>query len=278
MQYNFVKIVFKLFLMKNILVPVGSSKNAKSHLQYAVDFAKAFGAKLYIVQVYNVYTKAGTMIKVDYILERESREFLKGLVAQIDTKDVEVITKTVKGKLIDTLELVSKAGEIDLILLEPRTNSIKDEVFLGKTSGKIIKQTQIPALIIPEGYVFKPITRVLLAVKSAILKKESSLEPLSSIKEQFKAVVNLLLVKTTYYNDGDFDVRDTLKALVTNTTETENATTFQGVLEHFKSNDPDLLCVVRRKRGFFTKKWEKNTILKKDFHSTRPVLVLSGLK
>ena len=264
--------------MKNILVPVGSSKNAKSHLQYAVDFAKAFGAKLYIVQVYNVYTKAGTMIKVDYILERESREFLKGLVAQIDTKDVEVITKTVKGKLIDTLELVSKAGEIDLILLEPRTNSIKDEVFLGKTSGKIIKQTQIPALIIPEGYVFKPITRVLLAVKSAILKKESSLEPLSSIKEQFKAVVNLLLVKTTYYNDGDFDVRDTLKALVTNTTETENATTFQGVLEHFKSNDPDLLCVVRRKRGFFTKKWEKNTILKKDFHSTRPVLVLSGLK
>jgi len=278
LQYNFVKIVFKLFLMKNILVPVGSSKNAKSHLQYAVDFAKAFGAKLYIVQVYNVYTKAGTMIKVDYILERESREFLKGLVAQIDTKDVEVITKTVKGKLIDTLELVSKAGEIDLILLEPRTNSIKDEVFLGKTSGKIIKQTQIPALIIPEGYVFKPITRVLLAVKSAILKKESSLEPLSSIKEQFKAVVNLLLVKTTYYNDGDFDVRDTLKALVTNTTETENATTFQGVLEHFKSNDPDLLCVVRRKRGFFTKKWEKNTILKKDFHSTRPVLVLSGLK
>ena len=40
--------------MKNILVPVGSSKNALSHLQYAVDFAKAFGAKLFIVQVYNV--------------------------------------------------------------------------------------------------------------------------------------------------------------------------------------------------------------------------------
>jgi len=60
--------------MKNILVPVGSSKNAKSHLQYAVDFAKEFNAKLFIVQVYNVYTKAGTMIKVDHILERESKE------------------------------------------------------------------------------------------------------------------------------------------------------------------------------------------------------------
>lgn len=264
--------------MKNILVPVGSSKNAKSHLQYAVDFAKEFQATLYIVQVYNVYTKAGTMIKIDHILERESQEFLNNLVSQIDTKGVDVQTRTLKGKLIDTLELACKKGEIDLILVEPRTNSIKDEVFLGKTSGKIIKQTQIPALIVPEGYVYKPITRILLAVKSAILKKENSLKPLVDIKEKFKVVVNLLLVKTTYYNEGDFDVNETLKELVTNTTKTENATTFQGVLEHYKSNDPDMLCVVRRKRGFFTKKWEKNTILKKDFHSTRPVLVLSGLK
>jgi nucleotide-binding universal stress UspA family protein len=278
LQYYFVKIVFKSLVMKNILVPVGSSKNAKSHLQYAVDFAKEFQATLYIVQVYNVYTKAGTMIKIDHILERESQAFLNNLVSQIDTKGVDVQIRTLKGKLIDTLELACKKGEIDLILVEPRTNSIKDEVFLGKTSGKIIKQTQIPALIVPEGYVYKPITRILLAVKSAILKKENSLKPLVGIKEKFKAVVNLLLVKTTYYNEGDFDVNETLKDLVTNITQTENATTFQGVLEHYKSNDPDMLCVVRRKRGFFTKKWEKNTILKKDFHSTRPVLVLSGLK
>ena len=64
----------------------------------------------------------------------------------------------------------------------------------------------------------------------------------------------------------------------TNITETENVTTFQGVLEHYKSHDPDILCVVRRNRGFFIKKWEKNTILKRDFYSTKPVLVLSGLK
>jgi len=264
--------------MKNILVPVGSSKNAISHLQYAVDFAKTFGAKLYVVQIYNVYTKAGTMIKVDHILERESKEYLNNLISKIDTKEVELIVKVLKGKLVDTLELVSKAASIDLILIEPRTNSVKDEVFLGKTSGKIIKQTQIPALIVPESYVFKPITRVLLAVKSAIIKKDSSLKPLLDIKEKFKSVINLLLVKTTYYNDGDFDVSDTLKDIVTNITKTENATTFQGVLEHFKSNDPDLLCVVRRKRGFFAKKWEKNVILKKDFYSKKPVLVLRGMK
>ena len=264
--------------MKNILVPVGSSKNALSHLQYAVDFAKIFGAKLFVVQVYNVYTKAGTMIKVDHIIERESLEFLNNLVSKIETKGVEVIVKTFKGKLIDTLELACKAAEVDLVLIEPRTNSIRDEVFLGKTSGKIIKQMQVPALIVPEGYSFSQPSNILMAIKSAIIKKEGVLNPLKDIKTRFNAVVDLLLVKTPYYKEGDFNVNNDLKSLVNNITKTENATTFHGVLRHYESHNPDMLCVVRRKRGFFTKKWEKNTILKKAFHSTIPVLVLSGMK
>ncbi len=265
--------------MNSILVPVGSSKNAESHLQYAVDFAKAFGATLYVVQIYNVYTKAGTLVKIDHILERESLDFLKRHVSKIDTKGVKVVIKTFKGKLVDTLELACNALDVDLILLEPRTNSIKDEVYLGKTSGKIVKQTDIPALIVPEGYKFKPVKSILLALKSAIIKQKSSLEPLIAIKDQFKSELNLLLVKTPFHNEGDFEVDEFLRSLVSKTTKSENPTTFQGVLEHHKLNKPDLLCVVRRKRGFFTKLWESNTILKKDFHSsTLPVLVLSGLK
>lgn len=265
--------------MKNILVPVGSSKNAVSHLQYAVDFAREFGAKLYVVQVFNVYTKAGTMIKVDAILERESLEFLKAHVAKVDTKGVEVIVKTFKGKLVETLELVCKMADIDLILIEPRTNSIKDEVYLGKTSGKIIKQTNVPALIVPEGFKYKQISNILLALKSAIIKNENALIPLKDIQNQYKASVNLLLVKTPFHNEGDFDIKEELSSMISKTSYSENATTFQGVLENYKEIHPDLLCVVRRKRGFFTKLWENNTILKKDFNSsTLPVLVLSGLK
>ena len=264
--------------MKNILVPVGSSKNAVSHLQYAVDFAQEFGAKLYVIQIYNVYTKAGTMMKIDHILERESLEFLKSHVANVDTKGVEVIVKTFKGKLIDTLELVCEAADIDLIIIEPRTNSIKDEVFLGETSGKIIKRTNIPALIVPEGYVYKPVNSILMALKSAIVKNEDSLTPLKDIKKKFNAQIKLLLVKTQFHNEGDFDVNDNLSSLVSDTIYSDNPTTYQGVLEHYKTNDPDMLCVVRRKRGFFTKLWENSTILKKDFYTTLPVLVLRGLK
>lgn len=265
--------------MKTILVPVGSSKNAKSHLQYAVDFAKAFGAKLYVVQIYNVYTKAGTMIKIDHILERESKAFLEAHIASVDKKGVDVFTRTFKGKLVDTLEKVCNALDVDLIILEPKTNSIKDEVYLGKTSGKIVKRTQIPALIVPEGYVYKPIVKILLALKSAIIKKDNALNPLIAIKNQFKAVTNILLVRTPFHIEGDFELNDQLTEMITNKTVADSPTTFQAVLEHYRKHSPDMLCVVRRKRGFFNKLWEDDVILKKDFHSSKiPVLVLSGLK
>jgi len=265
--------------MKNILVPVGSSKNAVSHLQYAADFARAFGTKLYVVQIYNVYTKAGTMINVDQILEEAGQNYLNGLMEQVDAKGVEVIVSTVKGKLIDTLEKIRDTEDIDLILVEPRTNTTHEEVFLGNTSGKIIKQMDVPAvLIVPEGYKFTPPKHILMAIKSAIIKKKHALNPLREIKEKFNAVVDLLLVKTPYYNEGDEIVNEELSGLVSNVTRTENATTFQGVLEYYREISPDMLCVVRRKRGFFTKKWEKNVILKKDFSSSIPVLVLSGMK
>lgn len=265
--------------MKNILVPVGDSSNAVSHLQYAVDFAKAFGAKIYAVQIYNVYTKAGTLIKVDDIIEKQTREFMETHIASVDAKGVEIELKTFKGDVIDILEPVCEALDIDLIVLEPKTNNTKEELYLGKISGGIIKRTQIPALIVPEGYTFKPISSILMAVKSAVINKEDVLNPLKKVKKQFNAKVNLLLVKTPVHKKGDFEASVELKELISETKESVNATTFQGVLEHYQTYNPDLLCVIRRKRGFFSKLWENDTVLKKDFYATiMPVLVLRGVK
>ncbi|MBL4568424.1 MAG: universal stress protein, partial [Flavobacteriaceae bacterium] len=92
----------------------------------------------------------------------------------------------------------------------------------------------------------------------------------------FNTKVNLLLVKTPDYKEEDLVLDDALIALQNTLTTSENVTTFQGVLEHFQSNQPNMLCVFRRKRGFFKKLWEKNVILKEEFHCNIPLLVLSG--
>ena len=76
--------------------------------------------------------------------------------------------------------------------------------------------------------------------------------------------------------DEDHSIDKELLDLKSSLIVTKNATIFQGIVEHFQSNQPDILCVFRRKRGFFEKLWEKNTILKKEFYTTKPLLILRG--
>ena len=88
----------------------------------------------------------------------------------------------------------------------------------------------------------------------------------------------MLLVKTPDYTSEDLVLDNKLEAINNNLITSENVTTFQGVLENFQTQNPDMLCVFRRKRGFFKKLWESNTILKEEFHCNVPLLVLSGKK
>ncbi|MDA9070664.1 universal stress protein [Flavobacteriaceae bacterium] len=262
--------------MNHILVPIGSKENASNTLQYAIDFAKEIGAKVFVFRAYKVLSKAGTFININDILERETNLYIQTMISSVDTKGVDVKMISAKGGTVESINSVHEELGIDLIVVGPRSNSIKEEVFLGSTSGSIVKQTEIPVLIVPEHYKFSPFKVALTAFKSGILEQQDVLTPLQEIKSLFKTKINLLLVKTPEYKEEDLVVDASLKALQNTFSTSENVTTFQGVLEHFQSNNPDLLCVFRRKKGFFQKLWEKNTVLKSEFHCSIPLLILSG--
>ena len=53
--------------MNHILVPIGSKENASNTLQYAIDFAKEIGAKVFVFRAYKVLSKAGTFININDI-------------------------------------------------------------------------------------------------------------------------------------------------------------------------------------------------------------------
>lgn len=262
--------------MKHILVPIGSSENAKNTLQYAIDLSCEINAKVFVLRAYKMQTKAGNIKNIDKFLEGESNLYMRSVINSVDTKDVSVQLITAKGNVLESITSVDKKLGIDLIIMGPKSNSIKDEVFLGSTSGSVLKKTEIPMLIVPDAYTFKPFSKVLTAFKSGVVLEKKALEPLQEITNKFNPKVNLLLVKTPGHTDEDLVLDNELEAIKSSLTITENATTFQGVLERFQSHNPDLLCVFRRKRGFFKKLWEKNTILKKEFHCNVPLLVLRG--
>jgi len=264
--------------MKNILVPIGASENAHETLQYAVDFATEFGSNIYVMEVYSISANANTLANIKEKLAESSKEHIKGVIDRIDSKNITRKMATYQGDIVDGLMDIDKDLGIDLIILAPRSNDIQEELYLGNTSGKIVKRTDIPTLIVPKGTVFKPFKIILTAFKSGVLKQKSILYPLVEIKKRFESKVSLLFVKTPGYTKDDLKINMSLMGLSSELIQSENPSTYLGVLQHFEAKHPDLLCVFRRKRGFFKKLWEKNTILKSEFYAPVPVLVLSVKK
>lgn len=264
--------------MNNILVPIGTSPDSYLTLQYAIDFASHFGAKVYVMDVFSVISTAGSLASVEKKVAESSKEHLKEVIGKVDTKNIDIKIATYNGDIIDGLTDIDKELGIDLIIIAPRSNDIQEELYLGNTSGRIIKKTDIPTLIVPKGTEFKPIKTVLTAFGSGILKRSRVLDPLISIKNKFKAKINLLLVKRPGYSEEDLKINTALMDICSRLTISENATTYLGVMEHYQKEHPDMLCVFRRKRGFFKKLWEKNTVPKTEFYVPIPVLVLSVKK
>ena len=262
--------------MKNILVPIGSSPNSHETLQYAVDFAAEFSAQVYAMEVFSASAGAGSLANISEKVKQSSIQHLKDVINMVETKDVEVKIATYKGDIVDGIIDIDRELGIDLVMIATRCNEAHEDLYLGNTTGRIVKQTDIPTLIVPRGSGYTPFKNIMTAIRSGILEKEELIAPLRAIKDKYGAHVNLLLVKTPGHTEEDLQIDPALESIISGLVMTEHANTYLGVLEQFQSHQPDLLCVFRRKRGFFKALWEKNTIPRSEFSSKVPLLVLSA--
>src|SRR5690606_17649425 len=122
-----------LQIMNNILVPVGSSQNSASNLQYAIDLAKEANASVYVVSVFQEFSKVGGLSKVNALLREASENRLGEVLSMVDKKDVSIIAHPIKGEVLESIDRINRQIPIDLMVLAPRSNSIKEDVYLGKT-------------------------------------------------------------------------------------------------------------------------------------------------
>ena len=261
--------------MKNILLPLGNNDRFKTNLPYVIEIARLLNATVYVARLFKELPRSGGLLEGNPTVEEITTQELEQIISQHDTKGVEVVAKPLEGdEWVEAVGRFNQAITTDLIVLTPKHHNINEEHYLGSVAGALLKKTEIPVLIVPDDYVYRPIQRILMAVKSGIVHNPDVLKPLVDIQEGAGAEIRLLQVKTPDYLEEDSEFNTTLGKLVSSYKSSENATLFQGLLEHLNANDPDFLCVFRRKRGFFTKLWEEDAVKKVDFESRLPLLVL----
>ncbi|MFH7764870.1 universal stress protein [Acinetobacter sp. BSP-28] len=141
---------------QNILVPVDGSETAYAAVEKAIEFAKAFGSKVTVVQVLAL----DPYIAAEYISANQTNDLIErartaivdslaAAKAKFHEQGLEVETKLIEGQVIHR-EIVNAAKEThaDLIVIGSHGRTGLKKLFLGSVAQSLLSESNIPVLIV----------------------------------------------------------------------------------------------------------------------------------
>lgn len=262
--------------MKTIIVPVDLSRNSKEALRYAVHVARAANAELLIVHCYSLLMKAIIHTTKKGYREKDPQKWITKRITKITAKhpEVRVDYKIIKGDVVDSLRRLVDVTGADLVIMGAQGANENADTFLGETSGAMIKTTNIPVLVVTPRYKFNGIDRVVFAAKNPFVQEQATLQPIIDIRNLFNPQVQLLHLGAEEAPPSDQYI--SILQVIDNVTRYGNDNFNESIHEYLTQYHADLLCVIRRKRGFLEKTLGPTRTPADKFYSPIPVLVLVG--
>jgi universal stress protein A len=144
-----------IFKLKKILVPVDFSECSKKALQYAIAFARQFGASLTLLHVVQINFVGGEFGSIDYpLLETELKESRSKLLDRLvrDEIDGDVPANALMrvGQPLAEIVRAAKESDIDLIIISTHGHTGLKHVFLGSTAESVVRYAPCPVLTVRE--------------------------------------------------------------------------------------------------------------------------------
>lgn len=142
-------------MISSILVAVDASEAAQAALRHAREMAKAFSAKLVLVNVVDV-TKllavAGyeTPYPVDAIqvMRDDAKTILAGAAVECAADGLKTAELTSEGDAVEEILAIAKREKADLIALGTHGRSGLSRIFLGSVAEGVLRRSDVPVLVV----------------------------------------------------------------------------------------------------------------------------------
>ena len=265
--------------MKKILVPTDFSKNANNALRYAINVANHFEAEIHLVNVYEVRSTTGSFKSIEDFMKEDAEKGLSKTIKEIETslhRTTSIRGRAIKGLAIDTICSIAKNEKMDLIVMGTQGASGLKEIFLGSNAAGVMKNTTVPLIAVPNEYKYRSIKEILFPVDSGIVADADVLNPLTELAKAYHAKVKVFHLETEKEVVGvDPGIEYSLKD-VEHTIHSEPSAVDINQTINFeaKREGIDLICMIRRERGFWENLFHRSVTQKEIFHSPVPLLIL----
>ena len=268
--------------MKTILVPTDFSENAFKALEYASFLAKNIGAKIVLLNAYQIPPgTSNVMINFADILEKDSREDLGKLMEKIDSIElfngIEFIPYSCYGYLVEAIEIASKHHSIDLIVMGTAgASNLKSKIF-GSNTLEAIRKAHYPIVVVPNEVEYSDWKNIILASNQddSIL---SAVQTLSKLIDLNEAKIEIVSVEPTN-NNKEADHSELIKNLSGchyNLHAEKNDNVVEGILNFTDTHESDIIILLRKSYTFIERIMHTSVTKKLALHSSKPLFLFKA--
>lgn len=268
--------------MQKILVPTDFSANADNATQLAIDIANKFGREVRLLHSFHISSRRADVMKnMGKAIRSESEDKMSKAILkfkQMLERNASISGEVMVGPAVSNTVHYAKKEECTLIVMGTQGATGALEVFIGSTTGGVLKNTKVPVLAIPSGFDRGPFKNIVLALDNQALPSQGVFSPLQQLAAGYGSDVNIFHLRAEGdENSIDETVYAYLEGLQVNFHEkVGSADVHERINTFVKDADSNLLCMVRRKRGFFEGLFKGSATLKQVYNSPVPLLVLIG--
>jgi nucleotide-binding universal stress UspA family protein len=151
--------------MKKILVAIDCTPSAYKVAEQAYSLGKAMNAEIillhvvedvgyYMSPIYDPIMGLGTSVSTNIVssdtlqnTDKGAIHFLEKIKSHLQNEGLRIII--LHGNIVENILEFAKQEHIDIIVIGTHSRSIIEELFLGSTAHKLIKQDSFPIFIIP---------------------------------------------------------------------------------------------------------------------------------
>ena len=276
--------------MKTILIPTDFSANAWNTISFAMQFLKAERCTFYFL---HTYTPA--FYRMDYVLGGPEFSAIpdKGVDASISglEKTLEAVkeqfgnpkhiyeTVSAFNVLTDEINELIETKSIDLIIMGTQGVSGAKEIFLGTNTVHVIRKSTVPILVIPSGYKFKRIGKILFTADYLSKYHRNELYTAIAIAKMYNAEITVLHIKEEYdltkaQEENKAYLGLCLAQIKYEFKEERGTFMPDAVIDYLEEHPYDLLVMMNRKHSFFERMLTRQNVDQIGFHVQLPFLVI----
>jgi nucleotide-binding universal stress UspA family protein len=270
--------------MKTILFPTDFSENANHAMQFALQLAKDFDARLHLLNTYQI-PYAYSVPNVNNLLEALKRNAIDDLANCVNNiksnpehKSLNITHEAISGDLINVVDDIETALDVDLIVLGTKGASGIKEVLIGSNAQQVVYHSKSSVLVIPEQASAFSFNNIALA-SDLTLVEEKKFNTFVSLCKKYHAKITVVSVESANTITENESINkqqlvEILSGIDHQFHMIKNDDITNGINSFVEENHSNILALISKKYSFFENIFHKSITNKLACHTKIPIFVM----